>query len=304
MRNPHEKVGAIQTGWWKKRPVALAAGVIATIVAVCGISGLTPARLWSSLMHWGSREAEPAKALQSSELQPPLVADLPLLASDYADMLKATESSTGQEPRELLLISTSPGRSPREGMAQIGVDLRTPQTYPAGAILVNGARIVEIHQRFVVLERDGTRVKLEVRGKNSAPSQIPASGSGPLFVGGEASAEAAPRIAEDRLSDVLRVSPVYENDMLGGLRVYPGRQSGIFAQLGLRAGDLIIAMDGGPVIDPTAASLDGLVNGVSMTVTVRRESGTQTLTLDAITVSKAMDVGDQVAQLPPGPPAG
>jgi hypothetical protein len=57
---------------------------------------------------------------------------------------RGTDSSVSPVPLPLILTATRPGRNPREGFADIGVDAKTPQTYAAGSLLANGARVAEI----------------------------------------------------------------------------------------------------------------------------------------------------------------
>jgi hypothetical protein len=66
-------------------------------------------------------------------------------------ILPGAESSLSKIPRELKLISTSPGRTPREGYAQLGTHPENPQTYVAGALLVNGSLLaaMPLSQRVV-----------------------------------------------------------------------------------------------------------------------------------------------------------
>src|SRR4051794_33361966 len=70
------------------------------------------------------------------------------------------DSSSSKTPLPLILTGTSPGRNAREGHAYIGVNKDSPQTYMAGALLVNGARLTEIYAQYVVLEKSGKSVRL------------------------------------------------------------------------------------------------------------------------------------------------
>ena len=76
-----------------------------------------------------------------------------------------TDSSVSVVPLRLHLVATRLGPNNREGFADIGVDVRTPQTYRAGAILANGARIDEIYSNYVILTREGREERLYVEGQ-------------------------------------------------------------------------------------------------------------------------------------------
>src|SRR5271167_3628660 len=57
------------------------------------------------------------------------------------------------------------------------------------------------------------------------------------------------------LDQVMRTVPSYDNaaGKLRGFRAYPGRNRQIFGRLGLKAGDLVTAINGTSLDDPHAA---------------------------------------------------
>jgi S1-C subfamily serine protease len=222
----------------------------------------------------------------------------PIQESEQPDLLEATRASLAPEPQRLYLLATSPGPTPSQGIARIGTDTSAPQAYSAGAILLNGARLAEIHNRFVVLERDGERLRLSIGGADED--------SDLALVGGEPPAVPPPQLAVDRLSAVIRLSPVYENDLLVGMQVFPGTRSEVFSNLGLRPGDLVVAVEGSPIADASGANeaFQPLLDGVSMNLTLRRESETLSHALDAGIVSRAFDPSTFAAQQPAHPPSG
>ena len=159
-----------------------------------------------------------------------------------------------QVPKPLLLISTAPGRNPGEGTARIGTEPRNPQTYSGGAILANGARLAEIHSDHVVIERSGQRISLYV-GKSATPSEL-------SMVGGAASLPAATRFAGIGWSTSFVTCRTTGTRLSPACR-FPGRPAGVFAQLGLKAGDVIAAQrvamsssvfNDAAVLMPTAAA--------------------------------------------------
>lgn len=217
---------------------------------------------------------------------------------------RAEVSSTAveiTEPRRLYLVEAFPGRNVFQGTARIGVDPRSPQTYVAGAILLNGSRLSEIHAEHVVLERNGER-SLLARWSGSANDQEISD----LIMVSPAGESAEVPVADDHLSSILRISPVYDGDSLVGLQLYPGSRPGAFQQLGLRSGDLVIAVDGSPVFDARSATMlfQPLIDGGAMQVSVRREQVTETMLLDGSVVSRAsaenIHASQPPAQMPPG----
>lgn len=61
------------------------------------------------------------------------------------------DSSVSQVSRRLILSATRRGRNAQNGTASIGVNAASPQTFRAGALLANGARIAEMDDDAVVL---------------------------------------------------------------------------------------------------------------------------------------------------------
>lgn len=199
------------------------------------------------------------------------------------------DGGASNSPLLLYLTSVSPGRNRFEGGAQLGINVDNPQSFSAGAILGNGARLVEIHSDHVVLQRGDRSVRLDLHDSNrlqtrSAQDEL-------LTLGGTAAAPvAAPALTREILTDYLRPSPVYDGDVLRGFQIYPGARRAVFAQLGLQVGDLITAVDGMPLSDPDATMqmLRELISGAALHVTLQSSQGFRQVRLDG-----ALIVADQ-----------
>ena len=190
------------------------------------------------------------------------------------------DSSISPVPMPLILTGTLVGRNPREGAAFIGVDASSPQTYAAGAVLANNARIVEIHADRVVLERAGQRVNLYLHGSGKASDVKQLAGL--LTVGGVTVPPPAKATSHEVLTDYIRPSPVYDGYILRGYEVYPGQNASVFSQMGLQAGDIITSINGVALSEPTSAieQLRQVTNGYAVTANVLRQGATETLSLD------------------------
>ncbi len=177
----------------------------------------------------------------------------------------------------MVLESTQLGKNPQEGYALLGVSLASPQTYRAGAILANGARISSIYADYIELERDGQVAKLYVNGAQAADTASPLT-----QVGGQPPVPAAVANSADALTDVIRVTPMYRGREVQGLEVFANERSNIFAQLGLEPGDRITAIDGERITDSAAgiASLRRLTEGSALQVNVDRRGKPVFLSLD------------------------
>ena len=197
-----------------------------------------------------------------------------------------TDSSVSRVPLPLVLTGTRLGRNVREGYADIGVNALSPQTYRAGALLANGARLEEIYSDYVVLARDSHRARLYVTGR-AVPADAPLPYLPLLTVGGVTqTAKAAVADSHDRLTEIIRASPVYQGDILQALEVYGSGSSDTFARLGLEPGDRVTAIEGASLRNPgeAMAQLRRLAEGASLTVTVVRGGKPQTLSLDGSVV--------------------
>lgn len=200
------------------------------------------------------------------------------------------DSSVSLVPLPLILVRTQPGRNSRDGFAQIGINARSPQTYTAGALLANGARLSEIYARYVVLERDGHSARLYLQGEGQPRREAE---KGLLTVGGTAPPVSVVAKSQENLTDYLRPSPVFVGNQLHGYALYPGRNPGPFSQLGLQPGDVLTGINGTSVSKSAGslAQLHTLVDGEALTVEIERQGAPQTLSLDGsiLTHSTALE---------------
>jgi len=141
----------------------LAFAVSALLAAVTLLTAGVDPGTW---LGWVRQHTKSAPVTAGSVAPAPR-AMLPVLPSQAIPTVSAgTDSSVSTVPQDLILTGTVLGRNFREGRAMIGVAPENPQTYAAGALLANGARLTEIHPGFVVLEHAGRSVRgrIELRG--------------------------------------------------------------------------------------------------------------------------------------------
>jgi hypothetical protein len=192
-----------------------------------------------------------------------------------------TDSSISKVPLALHLTATRLGRNTREGYADIGVNVLSPQTYKAGALLANGVRLEEIYSDYVLLTRDGQATRLYMDGRAQPASATPVAAS-MLTVGGTAPIPAARADSREALTEAVRVAPVFEGDRLHALELYPGGEPDRFAALGLKPGDRITAIEGKALTSAPESieQLRHLSDGVALNVTIERSGERQSLYLD------------------------
>ena len=109
-------------------------------------------------------------------------------------------------------------------------------------------------------------------------------------------------MAQDQsaVNELLRPQPVFAGAQLRGYRVYPGRNRGQFAKLGLQPGDLVTAVNGAPLDDPNRGLeiLRSVGMGAAVTLTIDRNGQQQQLTVDPATVVPEMPAASEQEPLP------
>ena len=272
----------------KSRPIRTLA-LAATAAATLSIG------IWLAYGAWGpSEQSQDSAGVLADNLvtvSPPVAAPV-----DPKDAFLGTDSSISPDPLALVLVATVPGKTARDGTASLGTDPRNPQTYAAGATLVNGALLEEVHRDHVVLELDGKRTSLFIGGKVRGRSD-----SSALTVGGaevvKRPLDTVPTSRED-MSDIIRPEPFYERDEVAGIRLRPGRSSGRFQSLGLQADDIVRSVEGKPVRSVDAAWQkidDALSTGSSIVVSIERDGTLTSVYLDG---AKLAQDAVQVSAMP------
>jgi hypothetical protein len=281
-------------------------GVGALVVLALWSAGLPPNAWFRAAQDWMARlRSEPVQ--QSVSVLPPTATpDATTSATSSAGPAAqdGTDSSASHVPLPLFLLSTSPGRNLREGTAQIGTSTTNPQTYSAGALLANGAILAEIHSDFVILKRGERTARLAIF---QLASNAPVKANNDLLsVGGRQESQPLRATNREVLTDYLRPSPLYDGETLRGYQVYPGQKLGVFAQMGLQAGDVITAINDTPFVDPEQAlqMFRQLTDGVAVIATIERNKKTERITLDGALIAADREQStsvraDSIAAAPP-----
>jgi hypothetical protein len=245
------------------------------LLSIAGSAALIAAAMWSasapdqSWFAWLQKKQVPVA--QTKAIADPI----------FSKVAPQTAKDDGH--RRLHLIATAPGRNASEGTAQIGVEISSPLTFGAGAMLENGVVLKEIYNDHVLLERDGKTTLLFVEGVAIHPS-AKMSAPDPDLVAVDTAPKAKLVIppSPPTYTDILRGAPHYESDRLIGFDVYPGTSSGQFYQLGLQPGDLITSIDGSAVDsqEALASALKNVSEGRSVIAIVERKGKTESISLD------------------------
>ncbi|MEL6200577.1 MAG: type II secretion system protein GspC [Pseudomonadota bacterium] len=97
-----------------------------------------------------------------------------------------------------------------------------------------------------------------------------------------------------QFTQIISPRPYYVGGQQRGYRLYPGSDRQSFAKLGLRPGDIVTAINGTPLNNPSqgARIFSELGNAQSISVTLERGGQQQNLTLD----TSSLDFSDQATQ--------
>jgi len=229
-----------------------------------------------------------------------------------ADPAKQDEGSAPLSSANLVLAGTIATENPKKGIAIIS-DGGPSKVFLVGDN-VNGASLYSVYLDHVILDRAGTLETLLLpRLLNGSPRPAVA-----------AHHVEAPRVAQtvrdikhlveqnpSVLDQVMRVVPSFDSaaGKLRGFRAYPGRNRAIFGELGLRAGDLVTAINGQPLDDAQHSQevVNTLQTSDFATVTIERGGQRQDISLNLVQIGAQAAkelTGENPGGAPGAPPAG
>src|ERR1700688_1627592 len=196
-----------------------------------------------------------------------------------------------QSTANLVLAGTIATQDPKHGVAIIS-DGGPSKVYSVGD-RIGGATLHSVYLDHVILDRGGALETLLLPrllgpGMRGAPVAR-RGGSDPRTV---AAVENIRRMVQQDpgiLDQVMRVVPSYDSaaGKLRGFRAYPGRNRQIFSKLGLKAGDLVTAINGTPLDDPQRSQevFNTIQTSDRVTVTVERGGQKQDISLNIAQVA-------------------
>jgi general secretion pathway protein C len=209
-----------------------------------------------------------------------------------ADPSTQDPENAPQSSANLLLAGTIATQDPKRGVAIISDAGGPSKVYSVGE-RIGGASLHSVYLDHVILDRGGALETLLM------PRQVPPSSRATTALRRPA---ADPRTAAavdnirrmvqqdpSILDQVMRVVASYDNaaGKLRGFRAYPGRNRAIFTKLGLKAGDLVTAINGTPLDDPQRSQdvFNTIQTSDRVTVTVERGGQKQDITLNIAQVA-------------------
>jgi len=239
-----------------------------------------------------------------------------------ADDAAGNPADAPQTSLTLVLTGTIASSDPQKGLGIIGETAQTAKVYSVGSSIVGGgARLHAVYTDRVILDRNGQLEALLLPRKFTGSGQAArTSAAPPLGATGVPQTGLADRvrrmIAQDpgSVAEIMRPQPVFANGVQRGYRVYPGRNRQQFSKLGLRPGDLVMAVNGTPLDDPARGMeiFRSIGSSDQVRVIVERNGRPQELVLNmAQLANQAQELTDgndgmvpmdQASPMPPEPP--
>lgn len=253
------------------------------LVAVLGlVIGLQVA--WIVTGRFGAHEASsletPAAAIETltTPERPVTTGALETIrrAALFGATATADPNTVNPTSLNLQLAGVLAERDPAQGQALIGEAGAAVKVYAVGAALPAGATLKAVYPDRVLLDRGGVIESLALPKRSlstltTAPTPAPASSTLP-------SSSSPP----GDLGALLRWQVVVRPGQSAGLRVYPGNDARIFEGLGLRAGDLVLAINDVPLDDPANAEqfLRTLSGSPESTLIIERDGREERLSVN------------------------
>jgi general secretion pathway protein C len=202
----------------------------------------------------------------------------------------------------LVLTGVIAANNPQNGLAILGQSAQTAKVYAVGDNVPGGAKLHSVYSDKVIIDRGGTLESLMLpRQVGAGMPNAPPPTAAALPVQSPVMARMS-RIINDQpslIGDVMRPQPVFADGKQRGFRVYPGRNRQAFVRLGLHAGDLVTAINGTPLDDPSRGQeiLRTLGSSPEAHITVTRNGQQQDLTLNMAQVAQEAEAlaGPQVS---------
>jgi general secretion pathway protein C len=175
---------------------------------------------------------------------------------------------------------------PKEGMAIIGESAAAAKVVAVGQQVPGGAQLHSVYSDRAIIDRAGMLESVYLPRRTAAigPAAMPPPAP-PVGGNNEAMLDRMRRLVNDdpgAIGQIMRPQPVFAGGKMRGFRVYPGANRQAFARMGLRAGDLVTAINGTPLDDKDRAQeIFGTLNSsTEARVTITRANRQQELVLN------------------------
>ena len=220
------------------------------------------------------------------------------------DPASTDPSAVAATQMNLVLVGTIAHSDPQRGYAIIGDSAATAKVYAVGKTITGGTKLHAVYADRVILDRGGKLEALLLPKKFDggglvAAAPLPgAAPDGPLL--GQRLQELAAQNPA-AITEIIRPQPVFANGQQRGFRVYPGRNRQQFAKLGLMPGDLVTAINGTPLDDPSRGMeiLQTMNSATQVTVTVERNGQSSQISINNAQLSAGAEAAEALPEAIP-----
>ena len=235
---------------------------------------------------------------KSRQAPPPIAAATPMTQLDIGGLVNAHLFGNAAAPASgdaanappssmpLVLAGVLATSDPNLGMAIIGESAQAAKVVSVGQQVPGGAQLHAVYNDRAIIDRGGVleSVLLPRRAGGQVgppPPAIPVASAN----SNEAMIDRMRKLVSDDpglIGQVMRPQPVYKGGQMTGFRLYPGANRQAFARMGLRAGDMVTAINGTPLTDKDRAQeiFGTLASSTDARVTITRNGRQQDLVLN------------------------
>jgi general secretion pathway protein C len=303
---------AVGEGDWRSAALARAPQVVTFILALA-----LAAQLAFIVVGMAGRSRQTAP--------PPAAATAPAPQLDIGGLVNAhllgnavVQNSSGDganappSSMPLVLAGVLATEDPREGMAIIGESAATAKVVTVGKQVPGGAILHSVYNDRAIIDRNGVLESVMLPRRTAGTVGAPPPPPMPTAQeNNDAALERMRRLVNEDpgvIGQVLRPQPVFAGGKMRGFRVYPGANRQAFARIGLRAGDLVTAINGTPLDDKDRAQeiFSTLNSSTDARVSVTRNGRQQELVLNLAQIANEADQlgpgGDGMIPMDQAPP--
>ena len=286
--------GARASAGWRDALIARAPQIVTVVLALA-----LAAQLAFIVVGLGSRgrQTAPSSAAVGAPAPPLDIGSLVnahLFGNAVVQNAPGDAANAPPSSMPLVLAGVLATPDPKEGMAIIGESAAAAKVVSVGQQVPGGAQLNSVYPDRAVIDRSGALESVYLpktsSGLGGAPPPLPTASAGP----NDAVVDRMRRLVSDQpnvIGQIMRPQPVFAGGKMKGFRVYPGANRQAFARIGLRAGDMITAINGTPLDDKDRAQeiFGTLSSSTDARVTITRAGRQQDLVLNMAQLAAEMD---------------
>jgi general secretion pathway protein C len=240
------------------------------------------------------------------------------LFGDAAVQASGDAANAPPSSMPLVLAGLLATEDPKLGMAIIGESSQAAKVVTVGKQVPGGAMLHAVYADRAIIDRGGVLESVLLPRRAGGPVAMSSDMPPPPVAAAdnnEAVLERMRKLVNDDpnlISQVMRPQPVFAGGEMKGFRVYPGANRQAFTRMGLRAGDMVTAINGTPLNDKERAQeiFGTLASSTDARVTITRNGRQQELVLNIAQIAAEAERlggatdGNIPADAPPVEPTG